>query len=118
MSEIDLSPPKDSSEEFLVYWNMFIDEVTDRPLFRKSHLYQLRILCDLCVEYEYLKTLIETEGRFYMSFGRNGEQQKTTESVRQMKDVVTQISVYSKMLNLTLGKDVGKVTKEKNEFLD
>lgn len=111
-----LRPPVNSSKEFLVYWNMFVDDIKDRENLRPSHLHQLKILCDLCVEYDYLKDAIDMHGRVYYSIGRNGEQQKTTEYVKQMDKALTEIRSYSKMLGLVLVKDTGSSSEDDNEF--
>jgi phage terminase small subunit len=114
MEKIDVSPPQHSSEAFLYYWNMFIGDVADRDNLKKSHLYQLRVLCDLCVEYDELKEVIALSGRTYESHGRNGTQIKLNPEVTHMKSIVTEIRNYSRMLGIMLVKDT-KLTKKDDE---
>jgi phage terminase small subunit len=111
MSQISLEPPKESSEAFLTYWNMFIGDVSERENLKNSHLYQLRILCDMCVEYDELKEVLVLQGRTYESHGRNGTQVKLNPEVAHMKSIITEIRNYSRMLGITLVKDT-KITKK------
>ena len=111
---MNLNPPPNSSEEFLYYWSLFIDDVASRPNVKQSHLYHLKILCDLCVEYDELKFTVDKVGRTYESTGRNGVQFKVTPEYQLMGQVVAKIHTYSKMLKLNLMPDT-KLTNEEEE---
>jgi phage terminase small subunit len=114
MVKIELSPPPHSSEVFLYYWNMFLGDIAERDNLKQSHLYQLKVLCDLCVEYDELKEVIGLMGRTYESTGRNGTQIKLNPEVSHMKSIVTEIRNYSRMLGIVLVKDT-KTTKKDEE---
>jgi phage terminase small subunit len=114
--KIDLSCPVDN-EAIKYYWDMFIADIENRDNLKRSHLYQLRILCDLCVEYDEIKELLTLQGRTYESQGRNGTQIKLHPEVQQLNKILTEIRSYSRMLGIQLVKDT-KTTKEEedNEF--
>jgi len=97
---------------------MFVPDIKDRPNLKASHLYQLQILCDLCVEYDDLKDVIDLIGRTITnSGGRNGDQVKLNPEVVQMNKVLIEIRNYSRMLGLLLVKDTKtNEEEEENEF--
>jgi hypothetical protein len=113
---LNYTPPRDS-EAFLSYWNTFLPDVKERDNLKQSHLLQLRILCDLCVEYDELHECIELIGRSYESVGRNGTQVKIRPEVQRLAQVVTQIRDYCTSLGIKLVKDTASTKQEeKNEF--
>lgn len=113
---LNFDSPRDN-DDFSYYWNLFIDDIRERDNLKPSHLHQFRILCDLYVEYDDLKILIDLQGRTYNAgMGRNGEQIKLTPEVQQMNRVLSEIRNYSKMLGLTLSAD--KTTKDEEEHDD
>lgn len=121
MNEIELKypSPKPDKKSFNHYWAMFLPDVHDRENLKSSHLNQLRILCDLSVEYDELQDIIDLEGRTYLSTGRNGDQIKLRPEIQQLNRCVAEIRNYSKMLGLVLVKDTKMNDKdEKNEFDD
>jgi hypothetical protein len=120
MSELKYKSPKPDKQSFNYYWGLFLPDVQDRENLKPSHLQQLRILCDLSVEYDELQEIIDIEGRTYVSVGRNGEQIKLRPEIAQMNRVVSEIRNYSKMLGLVLVKDTkfNDDDKPKNEFED
>lgn len=113
--ELDLTPPN-NKPNFVRYWNMYLADINNRENLKPSHLQQIKILCDLSVEYDTLLTLIDFHGRTYESEGRNGTQIKLRPEVQQLNRVLSEIRAYSSLLGIKLLKDtsVGKV--EHNEF--
>lgn len=106
------SPRKDKA--FSKYWKMFLGDIENRDNLKLSHLHQLQILCDLCVEYDELREAIIFAGRTYVSVGRNGDQIKLHPNVQQMNRVVSEIRNYSKILGIQLVKDT-TTTKDEGE---
>ena len=114
---LDFSCPKPDHEGFKSYWDEFLPSVKERENLKQPHLRQLRILCDLYVELDELQTIIDLEGRTYVSEGRNGIQIKIRPEVSEKNRVVSEIRNYSKMLGLILVKDTQFNDKEeKNDF--
>jgi hypothetical protein len=115
--ELKYRSPKPDKASFNVYWRMFLPDIDTRENLKASHLNQLRILCDLSVEYDELQEIIDLEGRTYLSVGRNGDQIKLRPEIQQLNRCVSEIRNYSKMLGLVLVKDT-KMNKEdeKNDF--
>lgn len=117
MTILKFPSPKPGKPSFNYYWNMFLPDIQDRENLKPSHLQQLRVLCDLSVEYDELQEIIDIEGRTYLSVGRNGDQLKLRPEVQQMNRTVTEIRNYSKMLGLVLYKDTKtNETEEEDEF--
>lgn len=116
MKELNTTPPK-KNENFVHYWETFLPDIEDRENLKNSHLMQLRVLCDMCVELDELQELIDMEGRTYESHGRNGTQIKMRPEVQEKNKLITEIRNYSKILGLVLVKDTKmKEEEEKNEF--
>lgn len=107
---IDTTPPN-KNENFIRYWNIYLSGIEDRENLKQPHLQQLRILCDLSVEYDELQDIIEMEGMTYESHGRNGMQIKMRPEIAQKSKVITEIRNYSKHLGLVLYKDT-KTTED------
>jgi len=97
------SPKKD--KKFKFYWDLFIPDVIERDNFKKGHLEQLYILCQLYVEFHNLSKIIEVEGYTYISETRNGTQQKISGNVLVRDKITSEIRQYSKLLKLVLEKD-------------
>ncbi len=114
---LDLRPPR-KSEEFVKYWNRFIVDIAERPNLKSSHLWQLQILCDLCVEYEFLKDVIDMGGRTISNGGgRNGDVIRPAPEIQMIQRTIAEIRTYSKMLDLVLMPDTKtNEEEEKNEF--
>jgi hypothetical protein len=117
MTDRDFTPPI-TRPKFVKYWNMYLADINNRDNLKPSHLQQLKILCDLSVEYDEISELIQMHGRTYESEGRNGFQIKLRPEIQQLNRVVSEIRAYSSLLGIKLLKDtsVGKV--ENNEFED
>lgn len=98
-------PPPRKNPEFRKRWGRLIVSVATRENFRKGHLYQLEVLCDLYVEYHNLAKFIRTNGYTYSTDGRNGVMTKTHPEVQLLSAVRSDIRNYSKMLGLVLVKD-------------
>lgn len=113
--ELDYTSPR-NSKNFTRYWNTFINDIKDRPNLKPSHLYQLQVLCDLCVDYDELRDTIELLGRTYSSGGtRHGDQLKITPEVQQLNKVISEIRNYSKILGLILHNDTKTKEDEEDE---
>lgn len=110
------SPRKDPV--FKSYWDRFIEDVKHRQNLKPSHLWQLTVLCDLCVEYDELREIISLTGRTRSNGGgRNGTQNVLVPEVLQLNRVVAEIRNYSKLLGLSLFDDKKiKEDEEPNEF--
>lgn len=118
MSGLDLRPPREGIQ-FRKHWENFLPDIKDRKNLKPTHLMQLKVLCDLSVEYEQLHSTIELEGRTYLSVGRNGDQWKIRPEVAQLSRVIADIKTYSNMLGLILAEDdkiTNEAEKETNEF--
>ena len=117
MSDLNLKSPR-SGKEFRAYWDRFIGDIKDRPNLKPSHLWQLQVLCDLCVEYEELRDIINLGGRAYDNGGgRNGSQLKISPYVIQQNRVIAEIRSYCKMLDLVpYEDDKTNEEAEENEF--
>lgn len=114
---LDFRSPRIDRPNFNKYWNMFLPDIRERENLKQSHLNQLRILCDLSVEYDELHEIIDLEGRTYLSTGRNGDQIKLRPEIQQMNRCVSEVRNYSKMLGLILVADTKFTEKEEtNEF--
>lgn len=105
MTELKYKNPRPDHAGFTEYWEELLPDVQDRENLKPSHLQQLRVLCDLYVEYDHLQSIIDIEGRTYWSTGRNGDQLKPRPEVLLLKGVIGEIRNYSKMLGLVLYKD-------------
>ena len=117
MTDLDLTSPR-GDKTFTLYWNRFIGDIKDRPNLKPSHLWQLQVLCDLCVEYDELREIISLTGRTYSNGGgRNGDALRTTPEYLMLQKTVSEIRNYSKMLDLILVPDT-KLREEEdtNEF--
>ena len=116
MSEIKFKSPV-GTKEFKKYWTMFLPDIQDRENLKESHLHQLKILCDLCIEYDELKWILDEHGRTNETEGRNGKQIKSRPEVAEMRKVLVQIKDYSRMLGILLYKDKSKAKgEEEDEF--
>lgn len=110
-------PSPSEKATFTKYWNMYLSDIKDRENLKPSHLQQLKVLCDLSVEYDELHEILTLQGRTFESEGRNGFQIKIRPEVAQLNRVVTEIRNYSKILGLVLAKDTTTTKEEEpNEF--
>lgn len=104
-------------ESFKKYWLMYLSDIKDRDNLKPSHLSQLKILCDLSVEYDELREILDIQGMTYESEGRNGFQIKLRPEIQQLNRSVAEIRAYCKMLGLLLSEDkVSTKEEEENEF--
>ena len=116
MSELKtIRNPKPDHAGFTEYWEETLPDIQGRENLKPSHLQQLRILCDLLVDYDQMQAIIEVEGRTYMSTGRNGDQLKLRPEVQQLNRVISEIRNYSKMLGLMLYKDTTTTNNDDQE---
>jgi hypothetical protein len=117
MEILNRFPSPSEKETFKKYWSMYLCDIKDRENLKPSHLQQLRVLCDLSVEYDELQDILTLQGRTFESEGRNGFQIKIRPEVAQLNRVVTEIRNYSKILGLVLAKDTTTTKEEEpNEF--
>lgn len=117
MIESKFKNPKPDSGAFTEYWEELLPDIEGRENLKPSHLQQLRVLCDLYVEYDCLQAIIDMEGRTYWSTGRNGDQLKPRPELALLKSTISEIRNYSKMLGLVLFKD-SKTTSGDEEDKD
>lgn len=110
--------PRPQNTIFTSRWNLFIEDVVDRPNFKRGHLYQLELLCNLYVELHAMEELIAEFGYTYEIVGRNGAQVKPRPEVTQKNRVLSEIRSYSKMLGLLLVKDSKFTDEEESETWD
>lgn len=98
-------PSPSSNPVFKAKWKEYLPDVIVRENFKIGHLSQLKILCDLHVEYDKLSNFIDKKGYVYKSYGRNGVQFKQWPQVAQRNRAVSEIRQYAKTLGLLLVKD-------------
>jgi hypothetical protein len=112
--------PRPDKKKFSDYWNQYLVDIKDRQNLKPAHLLQLKILCDLAVEYDQLVDTIDLRGRTYESEGRNGLQIKLRPEIAQLKICQSEIRNYSKILGLILSQDqeLTNTKGETNEFED
>ncbi len=109
------APPR-KDKYFKFYWNLLIEEITLRENFKPSHLLQLKVLCDLYVEYDRLMDIIEVQGTTYVTGGhRHGDQEKLRPEVSQKNVILTEIRNREKSMGLVLVKDSESSTMPKEE---
>jgi hypothetical protein len=118
MAELNYESPR-NNPSFKRYWDNFVGDIKDRPNIKPSHLWQLTVLCDLCVEYDDLREIIALTGRTVSNGGgRNGDISRLTPEVVQLNKVLSEIRNYSRMLGLILVEDKKtKSDEEENEFI-
>lgn len=103
--ECKLFPPPRRNPVFVKRWSEYVTDVVRRENFKVGHLAQLKILCDLFVEYDDLLEELKISGYTYESHGRNGTQVKEMPTVAMIARVRSSIITYSKVLGLLLVKD-------------
>ena len=110
--------PRQDKKVFTTYWDQYLVDIKDRQNLKPAHLLQLKILCDLAVEYDQLVEIVDIYGRTYESEGRNGLQIKLRPEIAQLKVCQAEIRNYSKVLGLVLERDTAltNAEKESNEF--
>ena len=116
-SEGQFKPPQ-SGKTFVKYWEMFIEDVSQRDNFKRNHLLQLETLCELYEEMSELKADIKVNGYTFLSEGRNGMQEKIRPEVQQLNRIRAEIRAYSKMLGFLLAKDSLKTGEEEDDEWD
>lgn len=104
-------PPPRKDRTFVKKWKSLIGTIASRDNFKKAHLFQLEVLCDLFSEYEALSKWIRKRGYTYSSLGRQGKQIKTYPEVSERNRVKEQIARYMKMLGLVTGKEINEPKK-------
>lgn len=111
--------PRPSNSPFSSYWNILISEIVPRENFKRGHLLQLKILCDLYCEKDNLDDTIDLMGTTYITGGdRHGDQEKIRPEVLQRNQVVRSIHMYTKVLGLILYKDTETGEGETSENWD
>ena len=97
--------PKPLNKIFTEKWDEYIVDVVKRDNFKKGHLFQLSILCDLYSEHDHLLKEIKKHGYFYEMIGKHGLQIRPRPEVSQLNKTRSEIRSYSKTLGLLLMKD-------------
>lgn len=117
MDILEKYPCPSEKESFKAYWQMYLLDIKDRDNLKLSHIQQLKVLCDLSVDYDELRSILTLQGSTYESEGRNGLQIKLRPEISQLNRVITEIRNYSKMLGLVLYKDETTTKEEEpNDF--
>lgn len=98
------SPRKDRA--FAQKWKSLVGTIARRDNFKKAHLFQLEVLCDLFAEYDTLSRWVRKRGYTYTSLGRQGKQIKTYPEVAERNRVKDQIAKYMRMLGLASNKEI------------
>ncbi len=111
-------PPPRKNLVFRRKWKEFIENIYERDNFRRGHLSQLAILCDLYVDYDELSKFIRVNGFEYTSFGRQGKQIRMYPQVTQRNKILSEIRSYSLALGLVLKKDSSTGTTTEDESWD
>jgi len=105
------SPKKDKN--FKKRWDILVPEIVERPNFKPSHLFQLEILCDVYVSYEYFNKIVNEQGpTVHQEGGRYGEQIKIRPEVSLLTKLKVEIVHYNKMLGLLLMKDTKQTVED------
>jgi hypothetical protein len=109
-------PPKGKSKAFKYYWDIYIDQITQRSNWHTSHLLTVMLLCDLHVDYDRLSEIILEKGEycFHGPTVREGEGivSKPHAEVVLRRNICTEIRNYQKQLGIILMKDTAKPTEE------
>lgn len=92
-------------ETFTKYWKEFITDIPKRSNFKRSHLFNLEILCGLYSELEKLSKQIEEEGQTYICGTKYGEQIKPHPAVSQRDKAMSEIRHFTKLFDAMPKKD-------------
>lgn len=101
---MDFTSPN-NSPEFVAYWDILVEGIRDRENLRKVHLHQLKILCNLYIEYDALCELVQEQGYVTQVESRYGIKEIIRPEVEIRKNVLSQIIHYSKLLGIVLVKE-------------
>jgi len=105
-----VSPNSDS--EFTRYWDLFVVDVVERENYKRGHLEQLAILCQLYLEFYDVSKVISEKGAVYETNSeRYGNQIKVNPACTIRDKTLMEIRQYSKLLGLVLEKDTEKNDK-------
>ena len=107
--------PKKTNKKYTEYWNLYIEDVAERENFKRGHLLQLSVLCDLYVDLQKMDDFLDENGLTYESTSKNGFQIKPRPELIQKNRILSEIRNYSKMLGLLLVKDTNFVDPEEGE---
>jgi len=104
--------------KFKIYWDLYINDITDATDFKEIHLKMFECLCDHLVRYDQLQEQIVEEGFTYSNEGRHGSQLKTHPCVSQQKDCMVLIRGSLKDLGLVVKKSGdGRIQEEEETWL-
>jgi phage terminase small subunit len=114
-SPLYYKPPR-NHPIFVSRWNEFLPDIVKRENFKQGHLAQLRILCDMYVEYAKLEKAIQEHGYVYETFNdKGGRSLRPRPEVQQLNRTRSEIRNYSKTLGLLLVKDKTLAHNESEE---
>lgn len=110
-------PPPSKHPAFRKFWAEIIDNISSRENFNSTHLGLLETLCRLRVELRNLDDFVLCHGHTFRVMTVLGEQRKTYPEVGERMKVISQISSYSRLLDLVPKKDKsrGKGMSEEEE---
>jgi hypothetical protein len=101
-------PPPSNHPLFRKFWAENIDNITGRENFNPAHLGLLEALCRLRVELRALDDFVMKHGHTFRTRTALGEQRKTYPEVNERMKVLSQIAVFSRLLDLVPKKDKSK----------
>lgn len=110
-------PPQDG-KVFVEKWEQLIGNIITRDNFNLGHLYQLEILCGLYEELDTLNATLAVTGHTYESVVKGVTHHKAYPQVGQLNVCRNQIAAYTRMLGLTIAKNLhsSTVEEEKDEW--
>jgi phage terminase small subunit len=99
-------PPPRTTVIFMQKWFQLIDDVVRSPMFKKSHLSQLEMLCEMHEDLENVMTFVRQHGYSYMCMNANTRQSKAYPEVAIANKLRTEIRNTYKQLGLGSGKEI------------
>lgn len=99
-------PPPRTTPIFMKKWYQLINDVSANPMFKKSHLSQLEMLCEMHEDLEICMNYMRTQGFSYVCMTANTRQMKAYPEVAIAAKLRTEIRNMYKQLGLGSGKEV------------
>lgn len=108
-------PPMREGKIYVMYWEMFLEDVSSRDNFKRSHLATLDLLCKAYDQMWRLQEAVDLIGEMQDVKSAQGESRKPVPEVSQMNVLRGQIAVYTKMLGLVLTRDTSPADEDKSK---
>jgi phage terminase small subunit len=99
-------PPPRNTPVFTEKWYQLIDDIVRSPMFKKSHLSQLEMLCEMHEDLNNVMKFIRENGYSYMAMTSSTRQSKAFPEVAIANKLRTEIRNTYKQLGLGSGKEV------------